>query len=144
VVPQQGQFTWTVDGVTVTANDTLTIDGHKGAGYTFSSNVNETLFSIMATTDQSFDCWLGTLGSTLPAPGRYPVTNAGDGTFGVLCNDPTSPITDNNVDITEGEVVITKAETGDVEGTFRVSSRTDAAVGGFNVGCLYPDCMYPP
>jgi hypothetical protein len=66
------------------------------------------------------------------------------GRVGVLCNDPTSTIAGNDLDVDDGEVVITKAEPGDLAGTFRVWSSTDAAAGGFNLGCIYDGCMSPP
>jgi hypothetical protein len=139
VVPAEGQFVWTAGGVTVTASDSVMLFSQKAAGYRFSG---PSLVIEAATEDLRF-CTLITSGTTLPAPGSYPVGGVGAGTFEVRCNDPTSAFVGTYLDVIDGTVVVTKAEPGDLEGTFTLSTSTHAATGGFNVGCIYADCTSP-
>jgi len=52
VVPAEGQFVWTVDSLTVTANDTFMVNSLKAVGYRFSG----ILLAIDAPTEQLLFC----------------------------------------------------------------------------------------
>ena len=140
VVPAPGQFVWTAGGVTIAASDGVTLGGLKAVGYRFQGGGGALI--IEARTEQSQFCSVSTRASSLPAPGTYPVGGDGSGTFQVVCTDPTSAV-GSNMYVTGGAVVLTKAETNDVEGTFTVSGVPEAASGGFNVRCIYADCIGP-
>ncbi len=137
MIPDQGQFVWTAGGVTVTAYESFMPHGLKAVGYRFSA----ASLVIDAATEQLQFCSLITAATALPAPGAYPVGAASAGTFAVACADPT--IAFGGSYVTEGEVVLTKAEMGDLEGTFTISGPTQTAAGAFNVGCIYADCVGP-
>jgi hypothetical protein len=138
VVPAPGQFVWTAAGVTIAASDGVTLNGLKAVGYRFSGGA----LIIEALTEQSQFCLLTTRAPSLPAPGTYPVGGGGTGTFQLVCTDPTSAV-GRSMYVTGGAVVLTKAETNDVEGTFTVSGVPEAASGGFDVRCIYADCTGP-
>jgi hypothetical protein len=139
-VPGPGQFVWTAGGVTIAASDGVTLNGLKAVGYRFQGGGGGLI--IEAQTEQSQSCLLMTRAPSLPAPGTYPVDGYGSGTFQVLCTDPTSAV-GSRMYVTGGAVVLTKAETNDVEGTFTVSGVPEAASGGFNVRCIHADCTGP-
>jgi len=138
VVPAAGQFVWTAGGITIAASDGVTLNGLRSVGYRFSASA----LIIEALTEQSQFCSLITRAPSLPAPGTYPVGGDGTGTFQVLCTDPTSAV-GSSMYVTGGAVVLTRAETNDVEGTFTVSGVPEVASGGFNVRCIYSDCTGP-
>jgi hypothetical protein len=140
VVPPEGKFVWTAGGVTVTANDSYEFAGLKAVGYRFSN----TSLVIDAATEQADNrCVVGVdvENGVLPPAGRYPI-GVGVGAAVVTCSDPSSP-TGNYINATAGEVVITKAAPGDLEGTFTIAGDFQSASGGFNVRCIYPDCTSP-
>jgi hypothetical protein len=138
IVPAAGQFVWTAGGVTISASDSLTLSGLKAVGY----RLNGQGLVIEAMTEQLQDCSLVTPAASLPPPGIYPVGGYTAGTFEVVCTDPSSAVF-SSIYVTGGNVVLTKAEINDVEGTFTVSGVPEAASGGFNVRCIYDDCKFP-
>ena len=138
VVPEPGQFVWSAGGVTISASDSSTLYGQKAVGYRFTG----AFLVIEAMTEQLQHCSLGMRATSLPPPGTYPLGGATTETFQLGCTDPTSAV-GSSIYVTGGNVVLTRAETNDVEGTFIVSGVPDVASGGFNVRCIHADCKSP-
>jgi hypothetical protein len=144
-IPTAGMVVWMANGQTFTASNGVRNDAYHVDTITIDSRAFQ--MGIMGFTDVNETCLLVGQFSQIPPPvGTYPLVDAAvtttlsnDSFVGTLTfSGPTLRATSHC-----GQVVLTKSEIGDIEGTFVMEAvpyplnpPKMTIVGAFNVGCL--------